>query len=362
MRKQFVAWMLLAAAAAALPLAAGVLPEQYRLEPFATSLDRAEAAALAPAGRIFVLERVTGNVRVVRDGMLSAAPFVTVPVATNASTSEAGLLGIAVHPDFLANGWVYLYYTHDLGGGNSTNRIVRYTAAGDVGIDPAVLLDNIGAGPSGNDNGGALAFGPDGMLYAAVGVMEDDSSAVLCVFRPYGKRTWLVISVGVEKGRAAEFEEREITAAGDLLAVLQKHDVGQEGIVGDAPAVYKAWLTRLGGKRFMTWEPVGDVEHTKYFLPDAWFVFGVMGQSEGGISLAMLDPEYEEFEGLVEEVRGEADGGEVDVWKARKRWERVIRKHADDPALYSNDVFRFGRLPDELESKAARLVAWPFDY
>jgi hypothetical protein len=170
--------MLLAVVLAAVqPVAAGVLPEKYRLEPFATSLDKAEASALAPDGRIFVLERVTGNVRIIRDGVLLTSPFVTVPVATNAGMSEAGLLGIALHPGFVSNGWVYLYYTHDLGGGNSTNRIVRYTAHGDLGIDPVVLLDSIGAGPGGNDNGGALTFGSDGMLYAAVGVMEDDTSA-----------------------------------------------------------------------------------------------------------------------------------------------------------------------------------------
>jgi len=178
MRKYFVPWMLLAVLVAAVqPVGADVLPAKYRLEPFAASLDNAEAAALAPDGRIFVLERVTGNVRVVRDGMLMAAPFVTVPVAANAGASEAGLLGIALHPRFLSNGWVYLYYTHDLGGSTSTNRIVRYTAAGDTAIDPVILLDNIGAGATGNDNGGALTFGGDGMLYAAVGVMENDASA-----------------------------------------------------------------------------------------------------------------------------------------------------------------------------------------
>jgi hypothetical protein len=164
-------------AAAVQPVGAGVLPEKYRLEPFATTLDKAEAAALAPDGRIFVLERVTGKVRIVRDGMLLTDPLVTVPVAANASTSEAGLLGIVLHPSFLSNGWVYLYYTHDLGGGNSTNRIVRYTVSGDTAIQPVVLVPDIGAGPNGNDNGGALAFGDDGKLYAAVGVMEDDSNA-----------------------------------------------------------------------------------------------------------------------------------------------------------------------------------------
>jgi len=180
MRRQVVGTILLALLAAAVqPAAADVLPARYRLEPFAAGIDQPEGLALAPDGRIFVLERVTGKVRIIRDGVLLTDPFVTVPVAANAGTSEAGLLGIALHPRFVSNGWVYLYYTHDLGGEPpaGTNRIVRYTALGDTGVDPVILLSDIGAGPNGNDNGGGLAFGNDGKLYATVGVMEDDTNA-----------------------------------------------------------------------------------------------------------------------------------------------------------------------------------------
>jgi glucose/arabinose dehydrogenase len=165
------------AAAVIQPVGAAVLPDNYRLEPFARSLAEPEGAALAPDGRIFVIERVTGDVHIIQDGKLIMVPFVTLPVATNAGATETGLLGIALHPDFLHNNWVYLYYTHDLGGGSSTNRIVRYTASGNTGVDPLVILDNIGVGPNGEDNGGALAFGGDGKFYATVGVMEDDASA-----------------------------------------------------------------------------------------------------------------------------------------------------------------------------------------
>lgn len=189
-------------------------------------------------------------------------------------------------------------------------------------------------------------------------VMEDGSDAALCVFRPYDKRTWLIIYVDVEKGRTAEFEEPEINTVEDLLTVLQKHDVGLGGIVGDAPAVYKAWLTRLGGKRFMTWEPVGQIEDTKRFLPDAWFVFSVEERSTDHFDLMMLNPEYEGFEALDDEL----EEGATDPWKARKKWERAIRKHLDDPDMYADEGFRFRRLPDDLTEQAADLVAWPFDY
>ena len=52
--------LLLLLAAAIQPVGADVLPGKYRLEPFATSLAQPEGSALAPDGRIFVLEKVTG--------------------------------------------------------------------------------------------------------------------------------------------------------------------------------------------------------------------------------------------------------------------------------------------------------------
>ncbi|MCC9206461.1 PQQ-dependent sugar dehydrogenase [Arthrobacter sp. zg-Y769] len=74
---------------------------------------------------------------------------------------EGGLLGIAVR-----DGYLYTYFTADGG-----NRIERRSITGDPGslaLDEAeTILDGIPAGPV--HNGGRLAFGPDGMLYATTG-------------------------------------------------------------------------------------------------------------------------------------------------------------------------------------------------
>lgn len=162
---------LLAACCLALLAPVGVaqvdsMPHGYRLEPVARGLDDPSAVAFAPDGRIFVLERVTGKVRVIQDGTLLTEPLVTVNVST---VGEEGLLGIALHPDFGANGLFYLYYT---GGASGENRIVEYKATGNSAGSPKVVLDNIGSAPTGTQNGGALLFGDDGKLYAAVGDME----------------------------------------------------------------------------------------------------------------------------------------------------------------------------------------------
>jgi glucose/arabinose dehydrogenase len=119
----------------------------------------------APDGRLFVAEQ-GGRLRVVKNGVLLPTPFVMLSV--NAS-GERGLLGIAFDPNFAVNGFVYLYYT------TSTptvhNRISRFTANGDVAVpgSEVVILDLDNLSSATNHNGGAMGFGPDGKLYAAVG-------------------------------------------------------------------------------------------------------------------------------------------------------------------------------------------------
>lgn len=121
----------------------------------------------APPGddRLFVVEQ-TGRIRIVRDGEVLAEPFLDLSDRTQAQ-GERGLLGLAFHPDYAANGRFFVNYT-DPGG---TTRIEEYRvgAAPDV-ADAASGVELLSiAQPFGNHNGGGLAFGPDGMLYVGTG-------------------------------------------------------------------------------------------------------------------------------------------------------------------------------------------------
>ena len=142
---------------------------------------RATTMAFAPDGRLFIAEQ-DGALRVVKNGVMLATPFVT--VSTNAN-GERGLLGVAFHPQFTSNGWVYLYYTSASGGAH--NRIVRYTASGDVAAGgETVLVDLPTLSSATNHNGGAMHFGPDGKLYVAVGDNATGSNAQ-SMSTPFGK-------------------------------------------------------------------------------------------------------------------------------------------------------------------------------
>jgi glucose/arabinose dehydrogenase len=149
------------------------LPQGFTRTTFASGLGGlGTAMAFAPDGRLFVCQQ-NGALRVVKNGALLSTPFVTV---TTSATGERGLLGVAFHPNFSSNGWVYVYYTTASGG--THNRISRFTASGDVAVagSELVIADLPALSSATNHNGGALHFGNDGKLYVAVG---DNADAVL---------------------------------------------------------------------------------------------------------------------------------------------------------------------------------------
>ena len=131
-------------------------------------LTNATAFAQAPDGRIFVCEQ-DGKLRVVKNRTLLPTPFHT--FADIDSSGERGLLGVALHPNFANNGWVYVYRTTtDPTPVNGThNRISRLVASGDVSNGSEEVLVDLPALSGGFHNGGALHFGPDGKLYVGVG-------------------------------------------------------------------------------------------------------------------------------------------------------------------------------------------------
>ncbi|MFY9341448.1 MAG: PQQ-dependent sugar dehydrogenase [Planctomycetota bacterium] len=151
------------------------LPTGFQYQPVVTSgLQDACAMAFAPDGRLFVCERVTGNVRIVQNGALLPQPWFTIGY-TQPPINESGLLGIAIDPRFLTNRRVYLFYTEPNG---LQNRIARVYDDNGVGrrfqvlSPPGVLPTH----PFKIHNGGRMVFGADGKLYVGTGDAEDHST------------------------------------------------------------------------------------------------------------------------------------------------------------------------------------------
>jgi glucose/arabinose dehydrogenase len=122
------------------------------------------------SGRLFIVEQ-PGRIRVVKNGVLLATPFLDIS-STGANRvlfgGEQGLLSVAFPPGFNAKGYFYVYYTNL----NGDNVAARYflTANPDV-ADPnsEVILQTFLHPTFANHNGGQLAFGPDSFLYIGIG-------------------------------------------------------------------------------------------------------------------------------------------------------------------------------------------------
>jgi uncharacterized repeat protein (TIGR03806 family) len=98
----------------------------------------------------------------------SSTVVLNITSRVSATANEAGLLGVAFHPDYPTDPSVFVSYTTTVGR-TLTSRVSRFSGDG-VTIDPTsetVLLEF--AQPASNHNGGHIAFGPDGYLYAGFG-------------------------------------------------------------------------------------------------------------------------------------------------------------------------------------------------
>ncbi len=154
------------------PLKAATLPANFA-ETSITGLSSPTAMAIAPDGRIFVCQQ-GGALRVIKNGALLPAPFMTLSVDP---AGERGLLGIAFDPGFATNNFLYVYYT--VPSNPRHNRVSRFTANGDVVVpgSEAIILELNPLTSATNHNGGAIHFGPDGKLYIATGENATQSNS-----------------------------------------------------------------------------------------------------------------------------------------------------------------------------------------
>ena len=165
-----------AAAALAVGFSLGAAAQLLAYKPYVSGLH--EAVGLVHAndgsGRLFVVEQ-GGFIRVVRNAALESTPFLDISGLIKKVGGEEGLLGLALHPGFAANGFFYVYHNvpraQNPADGGSNIVIARYHAAAGGAAETNTRFEvlRIDHPTYANHNGGGMAFGPDGFLYASVG-------------------------------------------------------------------------------------------------------------------------------------------------------------------------------------------------
>ena len=165
--------------------APSLVDPNLRVRTVIENLDQPTSMAFLGPNDFFVLEKATGQVKRVVNGVVQST---VLDLAVN-SGSERGLLGIALHPDFPATPHVYLYWTESTTGADTTvlsetpllgNRVDRFVWDGSTltldqniirlrALQPPFAGEPTPAAGRGNHDGGVIKFGPDGKLYIFIG-------------------------------------------------------------------------------------------------------------------------------------------------------------------------------------------------
>lgn len=149
----------------ALPIRADLGVE---LEPWAAGLSSPVALTFAPGDstRVFVTEQ-RGRIRIVRSGVVDPDPFLDIAPRVSCC-GERGLLSVAFHPLYQANGRFFVNYT-DSSGATVVSRFTVLAGNPDRADSLSERIVLTIAQPFSNHNGGQLQFGPDGYLYIGMG-------------------------------------------------------------------------------------------------------------------------------------------------------------------------------------------------
>lgn len=142
------------------PAEPGPVPTELVIETVLTGLDVPWGLTFSADGDMWLTER-PGRIRVVSAGVMHT-------LADTAAVGESGLHGVALHPAYPDEPYVFVYQTY-AAGGDLRNRVLRfrYDRSAHELSERTVLIDGIPG--SAIHDGGQLAFGPDGLLYITTG-------------------------------------------------------------------------------------------------------------------------------------------------------------------------------------------------
>jgi hypothetical protein len=155
-------------------------------------------------------------------------------------------------------------------------------------------------------------------VWAVLGSGETFDESGFYVFEPYDKRTWLVSGAGMIEGDDSDFSNFDMTSYDGFVELAAAEPVDEGHVSIEQIQVYKAWLKKLGGELFMTWEPKMLLDDG-VAEPEVWFTYRIIKNGRDEFEMQPVNSESDLFD---------------DVKETRRAYEKVIRRNADNPELY----------------------------
>lgn len=142
--------------------------QDLELELFASNLDSPVNIKHGGDDKLYVVEQA-GYIRIINtNGTINATPFLDIDNIVINTGNERGLLGLAFHPNYASNGYLFVYYINN-SGNTVISRFTRNATNPLIADSNSEFIILTYTQPYSNHNGGDLAFGSDGYLYVSSG-------------------------------------------------------------------------------------------------------------------------------------------------------------------------------------------------
>jgi len=136
---------------------------RFKVETVVTGLDVPWSIVFDKEGNMYFTER-SGKLSILRKGESNAKLLAAIEGVVE--QGEGGLMGLALHPQYEKNHWIYLSFTFRFKEALA-NRVVRYTLKDEILSDRTIIVNYLPG--SAVHNGCRIKFGPDGKLYVTTG-------------------------------------------------------------------------------------------------------------------------------------------------------------------------------------------------
>lgn len=219
----------------------------YEIVPVAEGLDHPWSLTFMPDGSMLIVE-LSGQIRVLRDGVLAAEPVTGVPEVY--FESQGGLFDVVLDPKFEENSLVYISYAHGSRRSNGT-RVARARFDGETLTDLAVIFDAVPAKDTPVHYGGRIVFLPDETMLLTIGDGFDYREDAQKLDNHLGK----IVRIGRD-GRALS-DNPFVGREGALPEIWTYGHRNQQGLIYDAASgrVYAHEHGAQGGDEINIIEP-----------------------------------------------------------------------------------------------------------